>query len=137
MGVPWGTLPRLEQRDGGDGDRMSTVWRAKAQCLCLGGSDTRLGPPVPPWVTHFRSCMVSASLWICKVVWVSASWESGDVGNPSPGLCCHLVVSLDPVFLSWKGQKAAASSHLSPTIHHYRPSRVTPSTTLAQDEAAL
>lgn len=131
MGVPWGALPRLEQGNGGDGDRVSTAWAARAQCLCLGESDTRLGPPVSPWVTHLRPCMVSASLWICKVVWVFAGWGSGDAGTsffwsvlPPRGLSRSC-------FLSWKGQKAAASSHLLPTIHHYRPSRVSPQAALS------
>lgn len=70
--------------------------------------------------------MVSASLRICKGVWVSAVWESGDAGTsfswsvlPPRGLPRSC-------FLSWKGQKAAASSPVSPPTHHYRPSRVTP-----------
>lgn len=105
---------------------MSIEWKTRAEGLCLGGSDTCLGLPVSPWVTHLRSCMVSVSLWICKVVWVSAGWESGDAGT------CFSWSVLPPrglprsCFLSWKGQKAAAPSHLSPTIHHYRPSCVTP-----------
>lgn len=113
---------------------MSTAWTTRAQCLCLGGSDTCLGlPVVSPWVIleilHLFAFLLHsgfARLCGCQPV--------GKVGmqeHLSPGVCCHLVVSLSPVFLSWKGQKPAASSHLSPTIHHYRPSCVTPQPALS------
>lgn len=90
-----------------------------------------------PWVTHLRSHRFLLHSGFARLCGCQPAGKVGMWEHPSPGVCCHLVVYPRSCFLSWKGQKAAASSHLSPTTHHYRPSCVIPQPALPRMKQPL